>query len=619
MAPDERGGLWLAVRGHNFCCGREFETHGAEVEFFHYTDVVPRPLFSDAPHPVRPGEQVTAMNAGADGRVWLATNTSAVYRYDRLTGWDRVAVKGWDPGRNVTVTSPAYAVAVGPDGRGVVVGARGRVADVSPAGAVLDAAAGLPCGAAVVAPCGTTQTLRAAAVAPDGSALVGGDNRALLWRPVGGDFQKIAPPPDTPLGMEITSISMPVPGRAWLATDDGRIIAGTLAAGQWSWQLEDVDGAGGLLAIDPTYYSQDHGNREDLQLRIAAVAIDSSGHGFAVGQRGLILERTGDSGHPWQRVFSDVTDNFYSVALPVGGHGDGALIGGDFGRVLTFVSGRFLVAREADRWSPLVQAADDTGAQNATPIKPVTIGVALVPGGQAGQIEAWAAYQQFGLTSNDRRPEATQILHYTSDAGDPLLNPQQRAKSLPDTPPARPGELSFAAFGDSACQPDPDAALTGHACPELHATSAFTDQEVARIVDAVATASRQPHGPSGALFTGDATDRPGTGALSGGAGSVDNSPLHPDLTHDAWVDYVADPFVRAGVPLYGAVGVHDLDAVHTCALIFQCADTGRVEKGSAIGSRRSLAGMAAPWGGGQVLNGPGGRRVCGRCRGGVLL
>src|SRR4029079_3394890 len=88
--------------------------------FYHYTDRAPERVFRDVPHPIR--EQITAAAGGADGSFWVATASKAVYRYDRVTGWEKVGIPGWDPGRVVTRPSEASAIAVGPDGTGLVVG-----------------------------------------------------------------------------------------------------------------------------------------------------------------------------------------------------------------------------------------------------------------------------------------------------------------------------------------------------------------------------------------------------------------------------------------------------------------------------------------------------------------
>jgi hypothetical protein len=190
VAPDNQGGAWLAVTP---------VTGGGEW-FYHETDHANRAVFSDVPNPVR--GVITATATGGDGSFWVATASSTVYRYDRVTGWDTVTVPGWDPG-HVTAPSPAYAIAVGPNGRGVVVGKQGRIADIDPHGATLDVASEVCVKSPSV--CGSGNTLRAAAVAPDGSELIGGDNRTVLWRPAGGTFVEAAPP-NAAAGAQITGM-----------------------------------------------------------------------------------------------------------------------------------------------------------------------------------------------------------------------------------------------------------------------------------------------------------------------------------------------------------------------------------------------------------------------------
>jgi hypothetical protein len=134
MVPDGRSGAWLAVKN----------SYNPGTWFYRYSDRVHRPVFSDVSHPVRGA--ITSTAGGGDGSLWVATKSDTLFRYDRLGGWDRVPVKGWDPGV-VTNPSPVHAVAIGPDGRGVAVGAGGRIADLTPGSAVLDAAAGVVCSA----------------------------------------------------------------------------------------------------------------------------------------------------------------------------------------------------------------------------------------------------------------------------------------------------------------------------------------------------------------------------------------------------------------------------------------------------------------------------------------
>jgi hypothetical protein len=249
IGPDNRGGFWLAVRGGSggIDITQERQTGRMEIQFYHYTDRVPKPVFSETAHP--DWGEVTSMASGADASVRVTTTSSKTYHYDRVGGWAQVALAGWDTGL-AAVSTPASAVAVGPNSNGLVVGPGGRIADVSPVGASLDPAAGVRCAdhpeLESVGPCGTGRDLDAVAVSPDGSALAGGDSLTLLWRPAGKTFREIPSPEHVPLAT-ITSISMPATNRAYLATSDGRILRGDLSAGGWSWQPEDIASDGSLL------------------------------------------------------------------------------------------------------------------------------------------------------------------------------------------------------------------------------------------------------------------------------------------------------------------------------------------------------------------------------------
>ncbi|MDX6652698.1 MAG: hypothetical protein QOJ38_1479, partial [Solirubrobacterales bacterium] len=191
ITPDGQGGAWIEIHRTN-CCDGSNVTNGAEetpptlvgdtTSFYHYTTQIPRQVLSDVPNPVG-SKLIVGGAAGGDGSYWLATDSNSVYRYDRAAGWDRVDVPGWDPGRVVTRPSRATAIAIGQDGNGILVGDHGRVADLSPQGVKLDPAAGTSCARGGAIPCGTGRRLQAAAVAPDGSALVGGEARTVLWRP----------------------------------------------------------------------------------------------------------------------------------------------------------------------------------------------------------------------------------------------------------------------------------------------------------------------------------------------------------------------------------------------------------------------------------------------------
>src|SRR5207302_1754556 len=152
----------------------------------------------------------------------------------------------------------------------------------------------------------------------------------------------------------------------------------------------------------------------------------------------------------WAPVDSGYRDDLYSLTL--GANSRTALIGGADGLVLTLTGGRFESARAGDLFAPL-----NAGAPNAAHGAHV-VGVAVLPGYAPGQVEAWAALRSVGRVGD---PGA--ILHYASDSAEPLLDAGAgRAAALPDTA-EMPGAVTFAAFGNSACQFD----TRGMPCPEL--------------------------------------------------------------------------------------------------------------------------------------------------------
>jgi hypothetical protein len=584
LATDKTGGFWLAAFSAN---SRSTNSDGTALSgygayFYHYTDRQPRPVFSDVAHPVR--EPIVDTAPGGDGSFWVATASNAVYRYDRVTGWDRMTIPGWDAGRTVTNPSPASAIAVGPDGSGVVVGKAGRIADIGPAGGVLDAASGVLCSATVdLPPCSTSHDLRAAAVAPDGSAIVGGNHLALLWRSVGGQFRAIAKPPERSQDIAITGLSMPAPGRAWLTTDAGQVFAGTLSVGCdgdpqkvcWSWKLE-ADASTLTLGWD---------HKSPLQLH--AVAIDSAGRGLAVGSEGLALQR--DSDGSWQRLNTGRLDTFYSVALPPGGYGDGALIGGGIGVVLTRVGGSFEVARPSDFFSGPTHG--DGNVMSAR-----VVGVAVLPGYAPGQLEAWAASQ---VQTNALRtgPWPGAILHYTNAPPGSLLDAGSgRARALPDTPEPQVGEVSFAAFGKQECQ------LPGEpTCPEMQGSNLVNEVIARRVTDAITGADRQSDRPAFAVFTGDAGNSAGRdqGVENpyGSGAATPNAPLDTDVIHHRWSELVAQPLQDAGMALFGALGGQDLSQTGVCNDTAGCQGTRNTgNPGPSLAWREAFASMRAPWG-----------------------
>jgi hypothetical protein len=580
LAPDGAGGFWLAALGANGTGGTE-PGYGAQLGhgayFYHYTDRRPVPVFADVAHPVR--ESIVGTAAGGDQSLWVATKSNVVYRYDRVTGWDRMTIPGWDAGRTVTNPSPASAIAVGPDGSGVLVGKGGRIANVGPGGGARDAAAGVLCSTEVpvdTPPCGTSFDLRAAAVAPDGSAIVAGGHLALLWRPAGGQFSAIAKPPEPSQGTTITGVSMPAPGRAWLTTDAGQVFAGTLGSDElWSWKLE-----AGAYTLTKGW------NGRPLQLH--AVAIDSSGRGLAVGSEGLILQRGGDGS--WQRLNTGRLDTFYSVALPPGGYGDGTLIGGGVGLVLTRVGGQFEIARPADYFDGLTNG-------NGNVVAAQIVGVAVMGGDKPGEVEAWAASQMPEGQYFRPGPWPGAILHYTNAPSGSLLDAGVgRARPLPDTPKYQGGEVSFAAFGKQECL------LPGEpTCPEMQGSNLVNEVIARGVTDAISDASTQSDQPAFAVFTGDVgnsagRDRGVEHPVEGG--NALNTPVDADVIHHRWSELVAQPLQNAGVPLLGALGVQDLSQTSTCTFLTGCAGTRQQAGGvgDSLGWRAALAGMPAPWG-----------------------
>ena len=555
LAPDGRGGLWLAVSSSD----------GGGPLFYRFGDRLTKPVFDEVPHPVR--EVITSSAAGGDGSFWVATESGTLYRHDRMTGWDRVSLKGWDVGG--VVQSPAYALSVGRDGQGIAVGKNGRIAEIGPRAVGLEPSAVL-C-SADAGSCATTRTLHSVAVASDGSALAGGDNRALIWRPPGGRFRAISQP-DASATAAIVGISMPAPNRAWIVTNIGDVFAGTLSGGAWSWAREAIDGDGKSLARNAT--------NPDQVLRLRAVAIGESGRGYAVGDDGLLLERTGD-GANWRRVSGYLAD-LRSVTLGPGERG--ALIGGAGGLILTKVGDRFEVSRHDDYYDPLVLG---TGPQTLGAV----VGLGMSPGAKAGQVEAWAVTQANVTTTGGRRPPPGAVLHYSSDPDDPLLSAGQgRARPLPDAPAPVDGELTLAAFGKSECQAG---GLGTGICTEPTGTGLANDVILRAVRDAIVTGDRKP---DLALFTGDAND-------VGGSREDDavSSPTSPSIVHERWWELVGGPLDRAGVPLYGALGGQDLSNTRACDPLFHrnCAGSNatRQKAGANLAWRQALASAPKPWGG----------------------
>jgi hypothetical protein len=588
IAADNAGGLWtVAVGKYATFAGSE------ESVFYRFSDRGQHEVFSQVPHPVREvitahgpvhsvGRESRIAGAGAagggDGSFWVATEGNAVYRYDRQTGWDRMTIPGWDPGRFVTNPSQAYAIAIGAEGFGVVVGKNGRIANVGPGGARLDQAAGTLCfkGGKRInqPPCGSGRDLRAASVAPDGSAMVGGDNRALLYREGStGAFGAIEPPPAA-LTDTITGISLPRPGHAWVTTDVGGIWGGTFDGKDWRWQPEDTDEFGDSLSRDISRHNRP----------LWAIAIDASGHGYAVGENGTIIERTGEGTPPWRRLDAGVFDELHSVTLGPGGKG--ALVGGDNGLILTETRpGNFVPARFTDRYDPLNRGIRDWVARIS--------GVALLAGPKDGQVEAWAASQTPAIF----RSPVPAILHYTNDPSDPQLDGVARgAESLGDSPSPSPDRLSFAAFGNSDCQYERSSGGNYQLqCPEMTGNKEANQLVARQVRDEVLARRERSNRIDFNLFTGDVGSVGGThrNILLG-------TPLTKSAIHDRWRELIADPLAEAGLPVFGAIGPRDLGTTaSTCqpyGAQLNCFSADKTQSGVSTGWRQSMASMPAPWG-----------------------
>jgi hypothetical protein len=590
VAADGAGGFWLATGmagpGTTFAGGGDTR----RTTWFHrFAAEAPEPVFSPVPSPIATG-RTTALAGGVDGTVLVATDDGSIYRYDRLTGWERFVVPGWDPGRIVTRRSSVNAVALGPGGEGLAVGEEGRIARVEPARASLDPAAGRLCDPRDPRdPCGTSRDLDAVSIAPGGSAMVGGRARTLLWRPAGGGFRTIVRPPVSP-STTITGVSLPAPDRAWVATDAGLLYGGKLRGTAWSWELEGSTADGDLLTLDESLAPEN-------ALALRAVAVDAGGHGYAVGDRGLVLERTGDPSEPWRRLKTGFLDDLTAIALGPGGSADGALVGGRNGLILTLAGESFEIARGADPFRP---------------IREEVRGLALVPGTEDGDVEAWAAIAEAEpgeVMYARQRAGADELLHYSSRPEDSLLDGQSAAKPLPDSPAERSGEMTFAAFGKSDCPLDP---LTGTQCPSY----AGSNRPVDRILDGIAAELGKRSDLDFVVHTGDAYEN-GADAESSVTGhpqslGLTRVPVRGAPFESAAVRYrrfsegILEPLRRAGTPAFGAIGGADVTDEMVCDNVVPtgiCVPvSGRqyAKVGLNLGWKQGFGGEPAPWGGGSA-------------------
>ena len=574
VAPDGEGGLWVAA---SIAAAYPLPTPLAAHQptfYYRYTDRRPKAVFEDSPNPIN--ERITDLEGSSDGTVWVSTETDRLYRYDRIAGWERVAIPEWDAGRVVTRRSKAFSLAVNDSGAGIVVGEAGRIANISPSSVTLDAASVNRCSERPP-PCGTPRDLKAAAVAPDGSAIAGGVGLTTTWRPAGGQFRLIDGPRSS-ASATITDLSMPDPTHVWATLNNGEIWAGTLVdpAGErpWRWQRESTAEA----ARDERGFA-----------RLFGIEIDSSGRGLAVGARGAIMERAADGA--WERLVTGYLDNLYTVELPPRGYGDGTLLGGDLGVILTRADGRFHLARRGDFYEPAT-----LGAANAH-LAAHIVGLAISGAEGEGETEVWAASQvnsqiDAHLSAGERKPDPHALLHYTSGEG-LILRPESRATPLADAPKERPGELTVAAFGRSECQ--------FGSCAPFAGTNLFNEVISRRINEEIAERHKRSSNSVVAVSTGDLNEAPGQDREDASTANLVGGHLHTanqaNMSHHQWKQFVADPLLENSVPVLAALGERDLSRARHSQPGAGYRDS-RELAGAGITNqwREAFAGMPAPWG-----------------------
>lgn len=576
VEPDGNGGLWTAVQPLSPGAGPPLTSSMTPTFYYHRTGSRHQPVYEEAANPVQ--EPITGVAGRPNGEVWVSTESDKLYHYDRLVGWERVRIAGWDRGRIVTRPSHTLAVDVNRDGVGIAVGEDGRIADITPEEVTLNPASGVRCSDAPP-PCGTPQDLHAAAVAPDGSAMVAGDKLAIAWRPAGGDFRMIARPRAS-LDTTITGLAMPDPDHVWLSTSAGEIHAGTRTDGGWAWRLESTRAS----ASD---------EREErgfaTYARLNAIEVDPAGRGLAVGYRGAMLERSPDG--TWTRLNTGFLDTLYSIAFPPEGYADGVLVGGEYGVILTRVSGEFRVARRANAFDPLT-----TGVSGV--LSGRIVGLTVAGGRSEHDVESWAASQVDSASDFNRDPAPFALLHHAS-GDDPMLRPGSRVRPLPDAPAREPGELTLAALGRSECQ------FHG-SCPPGMGSQLF-HEIVLRRIRAELRERREEDGESfAAIYTGDITFAPGRNHEARQVGAGVNSPHLPgdvNVMHDQWRETFVEPLAEDGVPLFAVPGKTDITRPRYCQTPNDCVDPQdsadgavRADAGLSLQWRTTFANMPEPWG-----------------------
>ncbi|HEX2016741.1 MAG TPA: hypothetical protein VGN69_08605, partial [Solirubrobacteraceae bacterium] len=388
---------------------------------------------------------------------------------------------------------------------------------------------------------------------------------------------------------------MPRPDQAWLITDAGVIFAGHRSGGSWSWAAETLDAESRALGADIG------GHAPELR----AIAIAANGHGYAVGNHGVLLQRTGEPGHPWRRLAIGRRDDLTAVTLSPGGDGSKALIGGHNGLILTALGPRVAVARSADYFGSVL-------AFRFNELTGPVVGLALLPGLRPGQVEAWAATTGYagtpapttnGGVNTQPNNALNQLFHYSSDPSEALLDPTGRAQPLSDVPAPRSGETSVAAFGNTGCEPP-----QGGVCQAFGGTTADHEVIAQRVVDEILAASKRPGGPRLALFTGDATGQTSSAGSNAGESTLGpgSNAIDGPIKLRRWTELIADRFRTAGLPMLGAIGPRDVSDTQACSPTnppphceeFRAGGKGvhQAVPGENLMWRTAMTGQAAPWG-----------------------
>lgn len=438
---------------------------------------------------------VYAIEAAATGAVWLGAFSDVLARRDPVTGWNTVRIEGW----RARGGAPAavYDLAISPEERGWAVGTGGRVASIDSGGVQLDkAASGL-----------VAESLFGVDVGPDGSALAAGDNGAVLYKPPAGPWERVSAPV-LRQGQRVSEVSMPLPGEAWLSTLDGRILHAVRTEEGWRFARED----GGVPA----------------GRAVNSVAVRPDGTGYAVGERGMILERDPSlpAGGRWRERPERPVGKRDLYALEIARRGPGVLVGSHYGDVLSLVGDRFELARRGDPYSVVNFHAREAMNTDKPPLHlkrfqmPMRA-IAIVPGTEDGQLEVLAA-------------QARDLYRYTSDRDDPVIG-RRELRPLPDVPAMGADDLPIAVFGRPACFEN------DFPCPWWYGLTLRHQRVLEGIVDDVSTKAGLPDGPELALFTGgvsnDVTDH---------------------TRYWGFRDAVLEPLAEAGVPTFAALGLRDV-------------------------------------------------------------